>query len=136
MDKRIRVNNEYGININLNFKNISNRIVSVLPHSFAYITEDELLFLTNSSQMIQSGLLTVDEKGQELFEVKEATVDENVFSDERVKELLEFKVKDIQEWIQNTTNTLGLEKLLEAAKKADKAKGYIEAIEARLQELS
>lgn len=136
MSERIKVMNDYGLDIHLNFKNLTNRIVTVLPHSFSYITEDELLFLTNSSKIIQSGLLTVDDKGQDLDDVKDATVEENVFTQKQIDELLQFTVGDIKEWIANTTNKLGLEKLLEAAKANNKAKGYIEAVEAKIEELS
>lgn len=136
MSQRIKVLNDYGLDIHLNFKNLTNRVVTVLPHSFSYITEDELLFLTNSSKIIQSGLLTVEEKGQALDDVKDATVVENVFTKEQIDELLQFTVGDIKEWIGNTTNKLGLEKLLEAAKEHNKAKGYIEAIENKIEELS
>lgn len=127
--------NDYGINITLNFSNLDGRVVNILPNSFGYINEDQLLYLSSSSKILESGLIRLEEEAKEIEDVKEQIKEENVFSKERVKELLGLSIKALEDEIAKTDNVLGLKELLEQAEKADKTKGYIQALNKRIDEL-
>lgn len=127
--------NDYGINITLNFSNLDGRVVKILPNSFGYINEDQLLYLSSSSKILESGLIRLEEEAKEIEDVKEQIKEENVFSKERIKELLGLSIKALEDEIAKTDNVLGLKELLEQAEKADKTKGYIQALNKRIDEL-
>lgn len=127
--------NDYGINITLNFSNLDGRVVNILPNSFGYINEDQLLYLSSSSKILESGLIRLEEEAKEIEDIKEQIKEENVFSKERVKELLGLSIKALEDEIAKTDNVLGLKELLEQAEKADKTKGYIQALNKRIDEL-
>ncbi len=127
--------NDYGINITLNFSNLDGRVVNILPNSFGYINEDQLLYLSSSSKILESGLIRLEEEAKEIEDVKEQIKEENVFSKERVKELLGLSIKALEDEIAKTDNVLGLKELLAQAEKADKTKGYIQALNKRIDEL-
>lgn len=127
--------NDYGINITLNFSNLDGRVVKILPNSFGYINEDQLLYLSSSSKILESGLIRLEEEAKEIEDVKEQIKEENVFSKERVKELLGLSIKALEDEIAKTDNVLGLKELLAQAEKADKTKGYIQALNKRIDEL-
>lgn len=127
--------NDYGINITLNFSNLDGRVVNILPNSFGYINEDQLLYLSSSSKILESGLIRLEEEAKEIEDIKEQIKEENVFSKERIKELLGLSIKALEDEIAKTDNVLGLKELLEQAEKADKTKGYIQALNKRIDEL-
>ena len=133
--KKYKVMNDYGINITLNFSNLDGRVVKILPNSFGYINEDQLLYLSSSSKILESGLIRLEEDAKEIEDVKEQIKEENVFSKERVKELLGLSIKALEDEIAKTDNVLGLKELLAQAEKADKTKGYIQALNKRIDEL-
>lgn len=133
--KKYKVMNDYGINITLNFSNLDGRVVKILPNSFGYINEDQLLYLSSSSKILESGLIRLEEEAKEIEDVKEQIKEENVFSKERVKELLGLSIKALEDEIAKTDNVLGLKELLAQAEKADKTKGYIQALNKRIDEL-
>ena len=111
--KKYKVMNDYGINITLNFSNLDGRVVKILPNSFGYINEDQLLYLSSSSKILESGLIRLEEEAKEIEDVKEQIKEENVFSKERVKELLGLSIKALEDEIAKTDNVLGLKELLE-----------------------
>lgn len=133
--KKYKVINDYGINITLNFSNLDGRVVKILPNSFGYINEDQLLYLSSSSKILESGLVRLEEEAKEIPDIKEQIKDENVFSKKRIEELLNLSIKALEDEIAKTDNVLGLQELLEQAEKADKTKGYIQAINKRIEEL-
>lgn len=133
--KKYKVINDYGINITLNFSNLDGRVVKILPNSFGYIDEDQLLYLSSSSKILESGLVRFEEEAKEIPDVKEQIKEENVFSKQRIEELLNLSIKALEDEIAKTDNVLGLQELLEKADKADKTKGYIQAINKRIEEL-
>lgn len=133
--KKYKVINDYGINITLNFSNLDGRVIKILPNSFGYINEDQLLYLSSSSKILESGLVRLEEEAKEIPDVKEQIKEENVFSKQRIEELLNLSIKALEDEIAKTDNVLGLQELLEKADKADKTKGYIQAINKRIEEL-
>lgn len=133
--KKYKVINDYGINITLNFSNLDGRVIKILPNSFGYINEDQLLYLSSSSKILESGLIRLEEEAKEIPDVKEQIKEENVFSKERINELLNLSIKALEEEIAKTDNVLGLKELLKKAEKADKTKGYIQALNKRIDEL-
>ena len=133
--KKYKVINDDGINITLNFSNLDGIVVKILPNSFGYINDDQLLYLSSSSKILESGLIRLEEDAKEIEDVKEQIKEENVFSKERVKELLGLSIKALEDEIAKTDNVLGLKELLAQAEKADKTKGYIQALNKRIDEL-
>lgn len=133
--KKYKVINDYGINITLNFSNLDGRVVNILPNSFGYINEDQLLYLSSSSKILESGLVRLEEEAKEIPDIKEQIKEENVFSKDRIKELLELPIKALEEEIAKTDNVLGLKELLKKAEEVDKTKGYIQALNKRIEEL-
>lgn len=133
--KKYKVINDYGINITLNFSNLDGRVIKILPNSFGYINEDQLLYLSSSSKILESGLVRLEEEAKEIPDVKEQIKEENVFSKERINELLNLSIKALEEEIAKTDNVLGLKELLKKAEEADKTKGYIQALNKRIDEL-
>ncbi|NMW84686.1 hypothetical protein HKO22_02870 [Peptoniphilus sp. AGMB00490] len=133
--KKYKVINDYGINITLNFTNLDGRVVKILPNSFGYINEDQLLYLSSSSKILESGLIRLEEDAKEVPDVKEQIVEDNIFSKGRIQDMLSLSIKALEDEIAKTDNVLGLKALLEEAEKADKTKGYIQALNKRIEEL-
>lgn len=133
--KKYKVINDYGINITLNFTNLDGRVVKILPNSFGYINEDQLLYLSSSSKILESGLIRLEEDAKKVSDIEEQIVEDNIFSKERIQEMLNLSIKALEDEIAKTDNVLGLKALLEEAEKADKTKGYIQALNKRIEEL-
>lgn len=135
--KKVKVINDYDITITLNFESLDGRVVKILPKNFGYITEDQLLYLTYSSKIIQSGLIRVDKTDVETEkpDIEKSVNESNIFTEERIKELLSLSVEGIKKELEDIDNSVGLEELLERAEKEDKAKGFIEAVKKRIDEL-
>lgn len=133
--KKYKVINDYGINITLNFTNLDGRVVKILPNSFGYINDDQLLYLSTSSKILESGLIRLEEEAKEIPDIKEQIKDENLFSKDRIKELLTLPIKALEEEISKTDNVLGLKELLKQAEENDKTKGYIQTLNKRIEEL-
>lgn len=137
MIEKKKVFNDYNVHINLNFKALNGKVVALPPRSYAYITEEELLYLTHSSSVIQEGLVRVDGTKEEVHEdVAEAIVDSNVFTEERFAKLLKMTVKNIQKELESITNVEGLSELRSRAESEDKPKSYVEAVQSRIAELA
>lgn len=133
--KKYKVINDYGINITLNFTNLDGRVVKILPNSFGYINDDQLLYLSTSSKILESGLIRLEEEAKEIPDIKEQIKEENLFSKDRIKELLTLPIKALEEEISKTDNVLGLQELLKQAEENDKTKGYIQTLNKRIEEL-
>lgn len=133
--KKYKVMNDYGINITLNFSNLDGRVVKILPNSFGYINDDQLLYLSTSSKILESGLIRLEEEAKEIPDIKEQIKEENLFSKDRIKELLALPIKALEEEIAKTDNVLGLKELLKQAEENDKTKGYIQTLNKRIEEL-
>lgn len=133
--KKYKVINDYGINITLNFTNLDGRVVKILPNSFGYINDDQLLYLSTSSKILESGLIRLEEEAKEIPDIKEQIKEENLFSKERIKELLTLPIKALEEEIAKTDNVLGLKELLKQAEENDKTKGYTQTLNKRIEEL-
>lgn len=133
--KKYKVINDYGINITLNFINLDGRVVKILPNSFGYINDDQLLYLSTSSKILESGLIRLEEEAKEIPDIKEQIKEENLFSKDRIKELLTLPIKALEEEIAKTDNVLGLKELLKQAEENDKTKGYIQTLNKRIEEL-
>lgn len=133
--KKYKVINDYGINITLNFTNLDGRVVKILPNSFGYINEDQLLYLSSSSKILESGLIRLEEDAKKVSDIEEQIVEDNIFSKERIQEMLNLSIKALEDEIAKTNNVLGLKALLDEAEKADKTKGYIQALNKRIEEL-
>nr|DAR78435.1 MAG TPA: hypothetical protein [Caudoviricetes sp.] len=133
--KKYKVINDYGINITLNFTNLDGRVVKILPNSFGYINDDQLLYLSTSSKILESGLIRLEEEAKEIPDIKEQIKEENLFSKDRIKELLTLPIKTLEEEISKTDNVLGLKELLKQAEENDKTKGYIQTLNKRIEEL-
>lgn len=133
--KKYKVINDYGINITLNFTNLDGRVVKILPNSFGYINDDQLLYLSTSSKILESGLIRLEEEAKEIPDIKEQIKEENLFSKDRIKELLTLPIKALEEEIAKTDNVLGLKELLKQAEENDKTKGYIQTLNKRIEEL-
>ena len=133
--KKYKVINDYGINITLNFTNLDGRVVKILPNSFGYINEDQLLYLSSSSKILESGLIRLEEDAKKVSDIEEQIVEDNIFSKEWIQEMLNLSIKALEDEIAKTDNVLGLKALLEEAEKADKTKGYIQALNKRIEEL-
>lgn len=133
--KKYKVINDYGINITLNFTNLDGRVVKILPNSFGYINDDQLLYLSTSSKILESGLIRLEEEAKEIPDIKEQIKEENLFSKDRIKELLALPIKALEEEIAKTDNVLGLKELLKQAEENDKTKGYIQTLNKRIEEL-
>lgn len=132
---KYKVINDYGINITLNFTNLDGRVVKILPNSFGYINDDQLLYLSTSSKILESGLIRLEEEAKEIPDIKEQIKEENLFSKDRIKELLALPIKALEEEIAKTDNVLGLKELLKQAEENDKTKGYIQTLNKRIEEL-
>lgn len=133
--KKYKVINDYGINITLNFTNLDGRVVKILPNSFGYINDDQLLYLSTSSKILESGLIRLEEEAKEIPDIKEQIKEENLFSKDRINELLALPIKALEEEIAKTDNVLGLKELLKQAEENDKTKGYIQTLNKRIEEL-
>lgn len=134
MDKHKLVN-DYGMQVTLNFKNLNGKIIGIRPHSFSYVSEEELLYLTSTSNVLKKGLLRVDGDTTKLEEVKESINESNVFSEDRMLDLLDMSVSEISKELKNIDNILGLKELLKQSQELDKAKGFINAVSKRIEEL-
>ena len=139
-----KVINDYGINISLNFENLDGRVINILPNSFSYITEDQLLYLTHSSDILKKGTLRLEKDTRKINgneEIKNLDAyesiknDKNLFSDERLNELINLSIEDLKKEIKDCDNLLGLQKLLEEAEKRENPKGYIKVLKAKISEL-
>lgn len=136
MTEKKKVINDFNVEINLNFKSLNGKVVNIAPKSYAFISEEELLYLSHSSTVLKDGLIYLDDHAEVVEDVKEVINEANVFNEKRYEQLLKFTVSKIEKELEKVTNVDGLIELKERAEKEDKAKGFIDAIDKRIDELA
>ncbi len=136
MTEKKKVINDFNAEINLNFKSLNGKVVNIAPKSYAFISEEELLYLSHSSTVLKDGLIYLDDHAEVVEDVKEVINEANVFNEKRYEQLLKFTVSKIEKELEKVTNVDGLIELKERAEKEDKAKGFIDAIDKRIDELA
>lgn len=136
MTEKKKVINDFNAEINLNFKSLNGKVVNIAPKSYAFISEEELLYLSHSSTVLKDGLIYLDDHAEVVEDVKEVINEANVFNEKRYEQLLKFTVSKIEKELEKVTNVDGLIELKERAEKEDKAKGFIDAINKRIDELA
>lgn len=136
MTEKKKVINDFNAEINLNFKSLNGKVVNIAPKSYAFISEEELLYLSHSSTVLKDGLIYLDDHAEVVEDVKEVINEANVFNEKRYEQLLKFTVSKIEKELEKVTNIDGLIELKERAEKEDKAKGFIDAIDKRIDELA
>lgn len=135
MTEKKKVINDFNAEINLNFKSLNGKVVNIAPKSYAFISEEELLYLSHSSTVLKVGLIYLDDHAEVAEDVKEVINEANVFNGKRYEQLLKCTVSKIEKELEKVTNVDGLIELKERAEKEDKAKGFIDAIDKRIDEL-
>lgn len=136
MTEKKKVINDFNAEINLNFKSLNGKVVNIAPKSYAFISEEELLYLSHSSTVLKDGLIYLDDHAEVVEDVKEVINEANVFNKKRYEQLLKCTVSKIEKELEKVTNVDGLIELKERAEKEDKAKGFIDAIDKRIDELA
>lgn len=136
MTEKKKVINDFNAEINLNFKSLNGKVVNIAPKSYAFISEEELLYLSHSSTVLKDGLIYLDDHAEVAEDVKEVINEANVFNGKRYEQLLKCTVSKIEKELEKVTNVDGLIELKERAEKEDKAKGFIDAIDKRIDELA
>lgn len=140
MENKNKIINDFDVNINLNFKALNGKITNIPPKSYAFISDDELLYLSHSSTILADGLVRIDDKntnGKEIpDEVKSVIKEENIFDDKRYKELLKKTNAQLTKELKEITNIDALKELLRLAFDAEKQKSYTDLLEKRIEELA
>lgn len=140
MENKNKIINDFDVNINLNFKALNGKITNIPPKSYAFISDDELLYLSHSSTILADGLVRIDNKntnGKEIpEEVKSVIKEENIFDDKRYKELLKKTNAQLTKELKEITNIDALKELLRLAFDAEKPKSYTDLLEKRIEELA
>lgn len=140
MENKNKIINDFDVNINLNFKALNGKITNIPPKSYAFISDDELLYLSHSSTILADGLVRIDDKntnGKEIpEEVKSVIKEENIFDDKRYKELLKKTNAQLTKELKEITNIDALKELLRLAFDAEKPKSYTDLLEKRIEELA
>lgn len=140
MENKNKIINDFDVNINLNFKALNGKITNIPPKSYAFISDDELLYLSHSSTILADGLVRIDNKntsGKEIpDEVKSVIKEENIFDDKRYKELLKKTNAQLTKELKEITNIDALKELLRLAFDAEKPKSYTDLLEKRIEELA
>lgn len=140
MENKNKIINDFDVNINLNFKALNGKITNIPPKSYAFISDDELLYLSHSSTILADGLVRIDDKntnGKEIpDEVKSVIKEENIFDDKRYKELLKKTNAQLTKELKEITNIDALKELLRLAFDAEKPKSYTDLLEKRIEELA
>lgn len=140
MENKNKIINDFDVNINLNFKALNGKITNIPPKSYAFISDDELLYLSHSSTILADGLVRIDDKntnGKEIpEEVKSVIKEENIFDDKRYKGLLKKTNAQLTKELKEITNIDALKELLRLAFDAEKPKSYTDLLEKRIEELA
>lgn len=140
MENKNKIINDFGVNINLNFKAFNGKITNIPPKSYAFITDDELLYLSHSSSILSDGLIRVEGKGAEENEipdeVKSVIREENIFDEKRYNDLLKKTNAQLSKELKDITNIDALKELLRLANDAEKQKSYTDLLEKRIEELA
>lgn len=140
MENKNKIINDFEVNINLNFKAFNGKITNIPPKSYAFITDDELLYLSHSSTILSDGLVRLGDSGGEEKdipdEVKSVIKEENIFDEERYKALLKKTNNQLAKELKEITNIDALKELLKLALDAEKPKSYTDLLETRIEELA
>ena len=108
MTEKKKVINDFNAEINLNFKSLNGKVVNIAPKSYAFISEEELLYLSHSSTVLKDGLIYLDDHAEVVEDVKEVINEANVFNEKRYEQLLKFTDSKIEKELEKDTNNDGL----------------------------
>lgn len=133
MKNKTKVKSTSNSPVTINLTDLNGKKYPVPPKGFAYLDEDELAYLINTSKIFEVGSLVVDRNTvPEGIEIVDSP---NALTDENITELLKKPVKQLVDDLAEITEVNVIDRILEAANKQDKSVKVVQTIEARKQQL-
>lgn len=104
--------------------------VNIRPGSFAQVTHDELIHILSVSTLIQSGMLTVDEKDKEALTDLgiDPETDQHFIKDEDIKKKLGGTAKKLREWLAGIDEGYILDRVYDIAMSMNLSMDKIKAL--------
>ena len=118
MSEKIRIYNKTKFNIGI--KTPANMMgVNIRPGSFTVVEESDIDYLMSTCNLLQKGLLQVEEKAKEDTLAKMG-IDENehaaFMNDEDIKKKLGGSAKNLEKWIADVEDPIELNRIADMAK--------------------
>lgn len=130
--KKVKVVNLLDCQININLSALNGKTIPIMPRGFAYLNEDELAYVTNTSTAFAKGSLRVE---GELPENLEVPTSPNAMTVEEMEKFLKQKQKAIREQVVEIDAPHVIKKMIEIAHQNDMSVRVIEILTSRLEEL-
>lgn len=110
--------------------------VNIRSGSFALVSESELNYLASVSDLLQKGLLQVDEKHKEQMLELGINPDEDVnfISNEEIQKKLSGTVKKLREWLGTIEEGHTLDRVYDVAKDMNLSVDKIKALKEKMPE--
>lgn len=135
-EERIKVINTRGNGLTINLTRLNGKEVPIAPKGFAFLTIDELAYVRNTSKAFERGTLVLEDGEMEKLEGKvDIPESPNALTDKDIVAILKLPVGQLGNKLEEITVIQVIEDILAKAKEADKSVKFIEAIEARKEQL-
>jgi hypothetical protein len=134
MSDKIRVDSTRNNEIGINLGKFNGKMIPVSPKGFAYLSEDELTYVINTSDAFKRGILVVMNK-EKVSEDIDIPTSPNALSKEDLSAIMKLPQAQLKIKLQEITERKVVQEILENAKANDKSIKFIDIIESRLEEL-
>lgn len=134
--KNVKIQNLNASKVKLNFTKLNGRTVLINGNGTVKISEDELMYLINSSNVIKKGSIKIVNENELSNDIdKDDLVSPNSLSDDGIIELLKKSQASIKKEIAEVDSIETIERILNKAHELDKSVKLIAILEERLEEL-
>lgn len=133
---KIRVQNVANNGVTVNLKEFNDKIIPIAGKSFAFLTEEELTYVMNTSKIFETGSLQVANKEALSSDIDlDSLKSPNTFTDEDILTLLKKTQKQVEVSLENVTNPDVVKRILAKAQELDKSVKVVGAIQLKLESL-
>lgn len=132
--EKIKVINVSRTSVMINLSMLTGKTYPLKPNAFAFLTEDEISYIQNTSSAFKRGFLKIDES-KPLPDTVEIVESKNALPEDEMEKFLSKTQKVIKHDLSEMDNMFVLKDLVAKAKELDKSVRVIDMIESRIEEL-
>ena len=133
---KIKVQNVANNGVTVNLKEFNDKIIPIAGNSFAFLTEEELTYVMNTSKIFETGSLQVANKEALSSDIDlDSLKSPNTFTDEDILTLLKKTQKQVEISLENVTSPDVVKRILAKAQELDKSVKVVGAIQLKLESL-
>jgi hypothetical protein len=134
MSDKIKVISLRSNDVALNLTALNGKVIPIAGKGFAYLSEDELAYVMNTSKIFERGILKVvdAEKVSDIIDIPDSP---NALAQADIVAMMKLTQPKLVAKLADITDRQVVEEILKVAKDNDKSVKFVDAIQNRLAEI-